>query len=288
MSFKLHTIQCISPSGLHDVAYKEWGEADNPRVLVCVHGLTRVSDDFDELAQSLSDHYRVICPDVVGRGRSGRLRNPASYQVSQYVSDMVTLIARLNVSGVDWFGTSMGGLIGMGLASLENSPIRKLLLNDVGPTLNPEALTRIATYVGQDVRFPTFEQAVDYIKSISLTFGAHTDAQWHKLASDVLRQNAQGEWVRHYDLGLAVPFASTTPEMVKVGQAMLWAAYDAIQCETLVVRGAQSDLLSTDTAMQMSQRGPRARVVEIADVGHAPTFVQPAQIAIAREFFLGA
>ncbi len=274
------------------MAYKQWGDGANPRVLVCVHGVTRVGDDFDALADSLSDHYRVICPDVVGRGRSDHLRNPAFYAIPQYVSDMVTLIARVTaVDGsdgtVDWFGTSMGGLIGMVLAGQSAAPIGKLILNDIGPTLDPVALQRIAAYIGQELRFASFDDGAAFVRSVSASFGAHTEAQWHKLAADVLRQGEDGQWQRHYDMGLAIPLQTATAESARAGEAALWAAYDAIACPTLLVRGAQSDLLTAATAAQMVARGPRPQLVEIAGSGHAPTFVDPAQIAIARQFLLG-
>ncbi|WDZ97890.1 alpha/beta hydrolase [Herbaspirillum sp. WKF16] len=281
------TVQCISPAGLHTMAYKEWGDARNPNVLVCVHGVTRVSDDFDRMARELCDTYRVVCPDVVGRGRSGRLRNPQFYTVPQYVSDMVTLLARLDADIVDWFGTSMGGLIGMGLASLPENPIRRLVLNDIGPSINGAALARIGEYIGQDVRFDTFEEAAGYIRAISAAFGIHSDEEWHKLASDVLRRNDEGKWIRHYDLALAEPFKQMTPEMAGAAEQMLWAAYDAIRCPTLLVRGAQSDLLLPEVAQQMTQRGPKARLVELPDVGHAPTFMHASQIEVAKQFLLG-
>lgn len=287
---KIKSVQCFSTSGLHQMAYKEWGEADNPRVLVCVHGVTRVADDFDNLAQSLCKDYRVVCPDVVGRGRSGHLRNPQLYRIPQYVSDMVTLLARVLANSerqsVDWFGTSMGGLIGMGLASLPDSPVGKLVLNDIGPTLDWAAIQRIGDYIAQDVRFPSFEAGAEFVKMVSATFGPHTEQEWHKLAADVLRQDKDGSWVRHYDMGLAQPFQSVTPESAKADEAMLWAAYDAIRCPTLLVRGANSDLLSRETAQMMTQRGPRARLVEIPGVGHAPTFLHDDQIAIAKDFLL--
>jgi pimeloyl-ACP methyl ester carboxylesterase len=201
----IKSVQCISAAGLHRMAYKQWGDPDNQKVLVCVHGVTRVGDDFDALASALSDHYRVVCPDVVGRGRSGKLRNPLLYQIPQYVSDMVTLVARVTANSddgaVDWFGTSMGGLIGMALASLPDNPIRKLVLNDIGPTLDPAALRRIGDYIGQDLRFKS--------------------------------------------------------------------------------------LLSHETAQQMLVRGPKPQLVEIADTGHAPTFINADQIAIARKFLVG-
>ena len=281
------TVQCISPAGLHSMAYKEWGDARNPNVLVCVHGVTRVSDDFDRMARELCDTYRVICPDVVGRGRSGRLANPQFYTVPQYVSDMVTLLARLDAQIVDWFGTSMGGLIGMALASLPGNPIRRLVLNDIGPSINGAALARIGDYIGQDVRFDSFEEAAQYIRTISASFGQHSDEEWHKLAKDVLRQNEQGQWVRHYDLALALPFKQTTPEAASAAEQMLWAAYDAIGCPTLLVRGAQSDLLLPEVAQEMTRRGPKAKLVELPDVGHAPTFMHAPQIEVARQFLLG-
>ena len=284
--FQIKTVQCLSPAGLHNMAYKEWGDPKNPAVLLCVHGVTRVSDDFDALAAVMSDRYRVICPDVVGRGRSSWLANPLGYQLPQYVSDMVTLIARLDVTQVDWFGTSMGGLIGMGVAALKGNPIRKMMLNDIGPTINFAALMRIAQYMGKEVRFPTFEAGVDYIRTIAAPFGPHSDEQWNKLAGDVLRQQKDGQWSRHYDPAIAQAFSTFTEENAAQSEAALWAIYDSIQCPVLLVRGSESDLLSRETADLMTQRGPRAALTELAGIGHAPTFMQPEQIALARDFFI--
>jgi len=288
---RLTSVQCSSPAGLHRMAYKEWGDPANPRVLVCVHGVTRVADDFDALARALCDRYRVVCPDVVGRGRSGRLRDPAHYTVPQYVADMVTLVARVTANSPDervhWFGTSMGGLIGMILASFEDSPIERLVLNDIGPVLDPAAMARIGDYIAQDLRFPSFDAGAAFVREVSSAFGPHSDEQWYKLASDVLVQTAGGEWTRHYDPGLAKPFASVTPERARQDEAQLWAAYDAIRCPTLLVRGELSDLLSRATAEEMTRRGPKPELVELPGVGHAPTFVQPEQIALARRFLTG-
>lgn len=292
---RLKSVLCSSPAGLHRMAYKEWGDPANRNVLVCVHGVTRVADDFDALARGMSDRYRVVCPDVVGRGRSGRLRDPALYVIPQYVADMVTLVARVTAQdavdaddeGVHWFGTSMGGLIGIGLASLPGSPIRRMVLNDIGPVLDPVALARIGDYIGQGIRFATFEEGAAYVRMVSAPFGPHSDAQWDKLARDVLVRQQDGQWALHYDLGLAQPFKALTPQKVAQDEAQLWAAYDAIRCPTLLVRGAHSDLLARATAEEMTRRGPQPRVVEIPGVGHAPTFLQPDQIAIAREFLTG-
>lgn len=283
---QMKTVQCLSPMGLHYMDYKEWGDVHNPEVLICVHGVSRVSDDFDDLARAFSDRYRVICPDVVGRGRSSWLKNPQLYALPQYVSDLVTLVARLDVPTVDWFGTSMGALIGMGLAGLPQSPIRKMIMNDVGPTLNYSALLRIAVYLGLDRRFASFEEGEAYIRTVSASFGPHTNEQWHKLASDVLRQEPDGSWRRHYDPSIAKAFESMTEESVIKGEAALWLAYDAIRCPVLLVRGTESDLLTPETAKQMTQRGPKAQLVELPGIGHAPTFVHSDQIAIARNFFL--
>ena len=284
--FQIKTVQCLSPAGLHNMAYKEWGDPKNPEVLLCVHGVTRVSDDFDAMATAMADRYRVICPDVVGRGRSSWLSNPQFYQLPQYVSDMVTLIARLDVTHVDWFGTSMGGLIGMGVAALKDNPIRKMMLNDIGPTINYAALMRIAEYMGKEVRFPTFEAGVDYIRLIAAPFGPHSDEQWQKLAGDVLCQQKDGQWSRHYDPAIALAFSTFTEETAAQSEAALWAIYDAIHCPVLLVRGSESDLLSRETANLMTQRGPRAALTELAGIGHAPTFMHAEQIALAREFFI--
>lgn len=293
---KLKSVQCSSPAGLHRMAYKEWGDPANPRVLVCVHGVTRVGDDFDHLARALSGDYRVVCPDVVGRGRSGRLRDPDLYTVPTYVADMVTLIARVTANddtdrGVHWFGTSMGGLIGMILASFPDSPIRKLVLNDIGPVLDPAAMARIGDYIGQDIRFASFEDGARFVREVSASFGPHSDAEWDKLARDVLVQAPDGQWVRHYDLALARPFAAFKDENAfdnaAAGERALWAAYDAIRCPTLLVRGGESDLLSHATAEAMTLRGPKPQLVELPGVGHAPTFVRADQIGLARDFLLG-
>ncbi|WP_354675088.1 alpha/beta fold hydrolase [Cupriavidus alkaliphilus] len=288
---RLGFVQCISPVGLHRMAYHEWGDPANPRVLVCAHGLTRTGRDFDAVARALCGDYRVVCPDVVGRGRSEWLADASGYVVPQYVSDMVTLIARLNVEKVDWFGTSMGGLIGMGLAGLPKSPVRKLLLNDVGPRIAPSAVERIGAYLGLPVRFKSFEEGLAYLQTISASFGRHSAEQWRELNAAILKpmQGADGlEWGLHYDPQLALPFRKSTPEAIAAGEAALWRSFEAIEAPVLVVRGAQSDLLLRETVAEMVARGKHVSSVEVPDVGHAPTFVDPAQIAIVRQFFTGA
>jgi len=255
-------------------------------VLVCVHGLSRQGRDFDTLARDLGDSYRVICPDVVGRGRSDRLADPMGYAIPNYVADMVTLVARLDVAQVDWVGTSMGGLIGLGLASLPGSPVRRLVLNDIGPVIQPDAMRRIGAYLGLPAHWRTVEEAADALLAISQGFGPHTREQWLALTRAQLAADGDG-YKPHYDPAIAVPFRAITPELAAAGEAMLWQSYDRLACPTLLLRGADSDVLSHETAAAMTQRGPRARLHEFAGIGHAPTLVQADQRAVVRDFLLG-
>ena len=290
---RLSFVQCLDTRGLHRMAYWEWGDPANPRVLVCVHGLTRQGRDFDTLARALCDTCRVVCPDVVGRGRSDRLADPAGYQIPTYLADMVTLLARLNASRLDWVGTSMGGLVGMLLAAQKGSPIGRLVLNDVGPKIEFEAVQRIGTYLGVPQRWASIDEAADYLRSISSGFGPHTREQWLALTLPMLVREQGGvgggiTYRSHYDLDIALPFRGITPQSAVTGEATLWRAYDAIACPTLLLRGAGSDLLTAETARAMTERGPQARLHEFAGVGHAPTLVVPEQIDVVREFLLSA
>ncbi len=286
---RLHHVSCLNSNGLHRVAYWEWGDPANPRVLVCVHGLTRQGRDFDVLAAAMSDRYRVVCPDIVGRGESDRLSNPADYVVPRYAADMITVLARVNAETVHWVGTSMGGLIGMVVASLTpKALVSKLVMNDVGPVLPPQAIARIGAYLGLPLRWDSVEQAADYLWSISKSFGPHTPEQWLALTRPMLRPTNEGGWRLHYDPAIAIPFQTSTPESATAFEASLWAAYDAVRCPTLLLRGADSDLLSAGRAQEMTQRGPRARLHTFAGVGHAPTLVADDQVQQVREFLLAA
>jgi pimeloyl-ACP methyl ester carboxylesterase len=283
---RLNHVQCLDSQGLHRMAYWEWGDPANPKVLVCAHGLSRQGRDFDTLAQALAGDYRVVCPDVVGRGRSDWLADPMGYNIPAYVADMVSLLARLNAGTLHWVGTSMGGLIGLGLAALPNSPVQKLVLNDVGPTLEPLSLARIGTYLGQPAHWASVDAAADALWAISQSFGPHSRAQWLALTVPQLKPDGDG-FKPHYDPAIALPFRAITPALAQAGEAMLWQSYDRLRCPTLLLRGAQSDLLSAATAQAMTQRGPQARLVEFEGVGHAPTLVQPDQVQAVRAFLLG-
>jgi pimeloyl-ACP methyl ester carboxylesterase len=275
-------VQCATPQALHRIAYLEWGDPENVRVLFCVHALGRCARDFDALAAALSDRYRVVCPDIAGRGDSDRLSDPMLYVVPQYVADMVTLVARLDVEAVHWVGTSMGGLIGMELAARNDSPITKLVLNDAGPVVTKASLERIATYFGLAPTFPDLEAAEAYVRAVSAPFGPHSDAEWRFLTEIAVRRNADGSYRMHYDPRIAEPFRAYMPE----DDLELWPTYEAVRCPTLVLRGALSDLLTRATCERMAACGPRAKVIEIEGVGHAPTLMHADQIAIVRDFLL--
>lgn len=297
---RLHHVACLSPAGPHRMAYWEWGDPDNDRVLLCVHGLTRTGRDFDRLARRLADTYRVVCPDVVGRGASDWLAEPAYYVVPQYVADMVTLIAHLRARALHWFGTSMGGLIGMTLAGMPGAsvardgdegrllpPVSRMILNDIGPAIEPAAAARIGSYVGLMSEFASFEEGVAYVRETAATFGPHSDEDWRELARHVIVQR-DGRWVRHYDPSLAFPLLHTPPEAAAAGTALLWQAWERLQCPVLAVRGEQSDLLSRATLDEMQRRNPRMRAVEVPGVGHAPTFMDETQLSLAEGFLRDA
>ena len=278
-------VKCLSTAGFHHMAYVEWGDPANPRVLICVHGLTRCGRDFDFLAQALADEYRVVCPDIVGRGRSDWLRDKALYAIPQYCADIATLLAKVGAETVDWVGTSMGGLIGMALAIQPETPIRRLVLNDVGPVITAASLERIGTYLGRIGRFDSIEQAESAVRFVSQPFGPLTDAQWRHLTVHVVRRLADGRYEMAYDPGIAEPFRAAFA--ASEGKDLeSWPLYDAIPCPTLLLRGAESDLLTREAAQEMMQRGPKAALVEIAGVGHAPMLLDDAQVAPVKEFLL--
>jgi pimeloyl-ACP methyl ester carboxylesterase len=293
---ELHFVDCPDARGGHRMAYWQWGDASAPHVVVCVHGLSRQGRDFDVLAQALcarsGGRLRVVCPDVAGRGRSEWLKDPSLYQIPAYAGDMLALLAQLQPAVLDWVGTSMGGLIGMVVCGQPGLPlpvpVRRLVLNDVGPAIRWEAIERIKTYLGDTGRFDSLEAAAAAMRAVSLTFGPHTDAQWLALSRHMVRplDGQGGALTLHYDPAIAVPVRATTAELSAQGESMLWQLYDNIQARTLLLRGADSDMLTPQTAAAMAQRGPRAQVVEFAGVGHAPTLVADDQVDCVARFLL--
>lgn len=278
------------------MAYWNWPagpEGDATHVVVCVHGLSRQGRDFDVLARHLQPHARVVCPDVAGRGHSDWLADPTQYQIPTYVADMLALLSELRAQGaktIDWVGTSMGGLIGLGVCADPSAQLHRLVLNDVGPHIEPAALQRIGSYLGLPLRFESVQAGADYLHSISVGFGPHTAQEWLALSAPMFRASTEGAYVLHYDPRIAEPFRTLNVDAAQAsaeqGAALLWHIYDHITAPTLVLRGATSDLLSAATAQAMTERGPKARCIAFENVGHAPTLVPAQQVQAVAEFLL--
>ncbi len=276
----------LGSKGFHRVHYTDWGDPGAERIVVCVHGLTRNGRDFDDLARALAPDFRVVCPDIAGRGQSDWLYAKEDYGYPQYCADMAALIARVTAGGarkIDWVGTSMGGIIGILLASRPNAPIGRLVLNDVGTIVPKAALERIGAYVGKDPRFNTIEELEAMTRIVCAPFGPLTDAQWRHLTETGAKQHEDGSWGLRYDPGIAIPFRKGP-----FADVDLWSFWDTIACPVLLLRGAQSDLLLQDNAVAMTQRGPRPRLVEFDGIGHAPMLMAGDQIEAVRDFLLAS
>jgi pimeloyl-ACP methyl ester carboxylesterase len=266
------SIKALSGTGFHRLVYHEWGSAENDRVVVCVHGLARNSRDFDDLARALARDYRVVCPDIAGRGQSDWLNPPAVYRIPQYMNDMVTLLARLDVDKVDWVGTSMGGLIGICLAALPNSPIRSLLLNDIGPFVPRAALQRIAAYL-EDRRFDSIEASEAWLRQTYPALGHLSASQWRRLAQTSTRVLADGSLALHYDPAIAENLRLSSDEDVD-----LWALWQQIACPQMLIWGEESDVLLADTVARMGAANPAMQLLSLPGIGHAPSLMDAQQI----------
>jgi pimeloyl-ACP methyl ester carboxylesterase len=268
-------VMCGSSSGFHRIAYTEWGDPDAARVAICVHGLTRQGRDFDPLAVALAQRgYRVLCPDLAGRGRSGWLADSENYQLPQYVSDMAMVLARSGAAEVDWIGTSLGGLTGMHMASMANAPIRRMVVNDVGPYLPWEALGRLGSYLKvMPKSFASFHAAEAYLREVLAPYGRLGDTEWFHLTKHSISTDEDGRLRLRIDPGVGRAFRP-----VMFYNVSMWRQYDMIKCPILVLRGEHSDLLTREVAKEMTQRGPRAKVVEFPECGHAPALMDHRQI----------
>ena len=279
MQPRLEFVQCLHPGGLHRMAYAEWGDRDNADVVVCAHGLSRNGRDFDTLAKALLGRHRVICPDIVGRGRSDRLANYRGYVFPQYVADCITLIARLGVDKVSWVGTSMGGLIGITLAA---GPLReritRLVVNDIGPDIPQAGTGRIASYVGNPPVYDTMAELEAWLRSNYAPFGDNTEAFWRRMADTSARRTDDGRVTVHYDPAIVTQFTHHK------GDLDVWDKYDAVTARTLLIRGIGSDVLPADVAEAMTRRGPKPRLVTLPGYGHAPTLANAHEIGLLREF----
>src|SRR5487761_1194124 len=269
--------------GFHRLAYYEWPGPPQAATVLFLHGLTRNGHDFDVLAESLSGEFRVVAPDFPGRGKSAWLADPRDYTTETYAADTAALIARLDVEQVDIVGTPMGGIIGMALAAQPKTPIRKLVINDVGPLVAKTGLKRIRRYVGLDPSFKDIAELEKTLRWIFAGFGKLPDSTWRRMAEQSARQKPNGKLGFNYDPKIAVPFKQGWI----VRDLVLWPLYDAITCPTLVLRGAVSDILRRADAEAMTRRGPRAKLIEFTGMGHAPSLTMPDQIACVRNFLRG-
>ena len=280
MSMRDGFVRCYDRHGFHFMRYSEWGDPANKHVLICVHGLTRNGRDFDYVAEHLQDAYRVVAVDIVGRGRSDWLRDPADYNYPVYCSDLTTLIAKLGVETVDWLGTSMGGIIGMFMASLPNSPVRKLVLNDVGSVIPQAALERIGQYIGKSPSFDSFQAMEAAVRSVS-PFGELTAEQWHHITIHGAKQDERGRWIFRYDPGIAKNFHAAP--LKEVDLRPIW---NALHGPALVLRGESSDLLLPETLDEMRRR-PHTEALVVKNCGHAPMLMDDFQAGAIRRFLLG-
>jgi pimeloyl-ACP methyl ester carboxylesterase len=275
---EIRRIRVAGPDGDYGLSYAEWGHPDAARIIICVHGLTRNGRDFDHLATVLQDHARVICPDMVGRGLSDPLGDPEHYALPTYVAHMLQMLDKLELREVDWVGTSMGGLIGMGVAA-SGAPIRRLVLNDIGPFIPKAALEHINIHLGLSLSFASLDALEAHLREVHAGFGPLSDAEWRHLAEHSASRREDGMFRLSYDQRLAEPMKRGPIEDVD-----LWPVWDQIRCPVLVLRGTKSNLLLAATAAEMTRRGPGAEIVEIDGTGHAPALMAKDQIAIVRDW----
>jgi len=306
-----HSFLALDPHGFHRVAYSEWGKPSQHRVVICVHGLTRNCRDFDSLAASLAGHFRVVCMDVVGRGASDWLEHKEDYGFGQYLSDaacLLALVAHEKRAGplaklirrpapqrspfVDWVGTSMGGLIGMMLAARSNSPIRRLVLNDVGPFISWQALARLRKlHARKSQGFNNLNEVQEYIRDVCAEFGPLSEEQWAHVARHSVRASENSGYELAWDPAILSALRIKTRDRIAFGNEFLlgfdlWPTWNAVRCPTLVLRGSRSTVLSGATAKRMRKSGPRAKIIDIEGVGHAPWLMSEDQIGIIRDFLL--
>jgi pimeloyl-ACP methyl ester carboxylesterase len=260
------------------LAFVDWGSRRRGGVVVCAHGITRQGRDFDALARAMVNDFQTIEIDMAGRGRSGWLADKKAYNFETYLRHVRALMDYRGVATMDWVGTSMGGVMGMLLAAEEDSPIRNLVINDTGPFISGAALEKIGTYIGANPRFANLQAASDYLREIHAGFGELSDADWSEMTIHSCVREADGSYVLHYDPAIADPFKGP------IADVDLWAVYDRIQCPVLVLRGADSELLTAETAREMTERGPRAELVEFPGCGHAPALMNEEQISVVHDW----
>ena len=267
----------LNDDGFHKLAYVEWGDPQNRDIIVCVHGLTLNGRYFDWFSKACEDHYRVICPDVVGRGRSDWVP-PNNYWYPQYVRDSASLMARLGTDKVNWVGTSMGGLIGVHVAALPNHPIKRLVLNDVGPFVSEAAQRGISDYIGKDERFANHDELEAHLRKLYPKFGDLTPVQWRHLARVGGMETEDNDLRLAYDPAIRHAFAGWK------GDFTMWDLWDKIDIPVLILRGSESNILSQETLDEMLARNHNATCHVFDGIGHAPPLMAGDQIDIILDF----
>ena len=269
--------------GFRRLNYLEWGDADefkHQETLFCVHGLTRNARDFDYFAGKMCGNYRIVCPDVVGRGDSDHIVTAEGYNYLQYNSDMNALIARLGVTEINWIGTSMGGIIGMVLAAQPQSPIRRLVVNDIGPEVHRDALMSIADYIGRSEEFRSVDEVEQYLRKIYPEFAPMTDEDWSHMAKYSSRRTKSGSFRMKVDNRVGEAFRDS----ISYFNVDMWETWEQITCPVLVLRGAESSFLSKEVAEKMLTCGPETTLVEFENTGHTPTLRNDEQVDVIKNW----
>ncbi len=268
-------VSCLSPIGFHSMAYTEWGD-NKSRSILCVHGLTRNGRDFDQLAMTLSSDHRIVCPDLIGRGNSTWFGTSHLYNQAQYMADIAALMARMDVPNLIWIGTSLGGILGMHLAGLPNTPIKALVLNDIGAEIGHAGLIRIGKYGKPPQKFASLQEVEQYLRKAYKDSDNLSDELWHYTTEHNVKKQPDGSYILAYD-----PHIFSNPFMKFIFfDIKLWHLWEKIKCPVLVIRGGTSDILLRDTTDRMQTTGPKTEVHEVANCGHAPMLKTPDQIAI--------
>jgi len=265
-----------------EIHYTQWG-AGHQETVIAWHGLARTCRDMDDIAEHLSQHYRVICPDTIGRGLSQWSPQPErEYCLDFYARLAASLVDQLGLDSVHWLGTSMGGAIGtVAAATTLRGRIRRLVLNDNGPQLADAAIQRIRSYAGNPMAFDRVSELEAYFRSVYQPYGWLSDAQWRRLTETSTRRLPDGRVTPHYDPAMVMQFTHHDNDYLR------WREWDTLDIPVLCLRGESSDLLLRDTCDEMRKRGPRAVVIEIANCGHAPALNTQAQFELVERFFRG-
>ncbi len=282
-AYSKHYVMGLGYHGFHRINYLEWGNTKDfihQETLLCVHGLTRNARDFDYLASKLCDNYRIVCPDVVGRGDSDHLLDDESYNYLQYNADMNALIARIGTKDLNWIGTSMGGIIGMVLASISQSPIKRLIVNDIGPEVSRDALMSIANYIGKSSEFKSLKEVEDYLREIYPEFAPMSNEDWTHMAKHSSKKTEHGTYKMKVDPRVGDAFRDS----ITYFNVDMWDIWDKITCPVLVLRGKNSSFLTEETAKKMLTCGPQTTVVEFENTGHTPTFRNDEQVKVVSDW----